>query len=64
LNFCSASEFKLASCLTAPVLPTDGPKCTDMCKLKTCENQKFDYEGPALDMHYSDESDDEDHDTE
>jgi len=42
----------------------DGPKCTDMCKMKTCENQKFDDEEPALDMDYSDESDDEDDDTE
>ena len=35
-----------------------------MCKLKTCENQKLDEEEPALDVDYSDESDDEDDDTE
>ena len=42
----------------------NGLKCTDLCKLKTCENQKLDEEEPALDVDYSDESDNEDDDTE
>jgi len=48
-----ACKFPNCTCIA------NGLKCTHMCKLKTCENQKLD------DMdYYSDESDDEDYDTE
>jgi len=42
----------------------NGLKYTYLCKLKTCENEKLDEEKPALDMDYSDQSDDEYDDTE
>jgi len=62
-------ELLFCKCVRACKLPdctclANGLKCTDLCKLKTCENQKLDEEEPALDMDYSDESDDEDDDTE
>ena len=36
-----------------------GLKCMDMCKLKTCGNQKPDEEEPDLTLDYSDESEEE-----
>ena len=63
---------ELLSCKCARVckLPdctclANGLKCTDMCKLKTCANQKLDEEESALDTdYYSKENNNEDYDIE
>jgi len=55
-------ELLFCKCVRACKLPdctclANGLKCTDLCKLKRCENQKLDEEEHALDMDNSDESD-------
>ena len=57
-----ALELLFCKCVRAWKLPdctclANGLKCTDLCKLKRCENQKLDEEEHALDMDNSDESD-------
>ena len=40
-----------------------GLKCMDMCKLKNCENQKFDEDKPDIPVGYSDDESDEEYDS-